>query len=279
MKNLVLRTVTGIIFVAAVVASILLYDTTVVPFCILMALVAIGGTYEFLKMTGIVTSVFPTILTFAAVIAITSIPVVSFFSAAILLLLIVIPAILLFFFPLLSFVELFQKNEGGFSLRTLSLCLVPLFWIALPVMLLLVLMEDADPSCVLALFIIIWLNDTLAYCAGSLFGRHKLCERISPKKTVEGFVIAFVLTVAASAAFAYIPYFADVRWNLSQWMVFAVGVVLFGTLGDLVESMIKRACGVKDSGNVLPGHGGVLDRFDSVLMAVPVAALYLFLMM
>ena len=109
-------------------------------------------------------------------------------------------------------------------------------------------------------------------------GRHKLCERISPKKTWEGFLIALVLTVAASVSFRYIGFFTDaISWSPLQWVGFAMVVVLFGTLGDLVESMIKRSCGVKDSGNILPGHGGILDRFDSVLMAVPSAALYAFL--
>lgn len=273
MKNLVLRTVTGILFVAVVVASILLYDTTIIPFCVLMVLVAVFGTFEFLKMTGIITSVLPTILTFATVVAMPFLPLVDWRLSVVIL------AIFVLFFPLLSFVALFQKNEGGFSLKVLSLCLVPLFWIALPLMLMVALLEDGEPSCVLALFIIIWLNDTLAYCAGSLFGRHKLCERISPKKTVEGFVIAFVLTVSASVAFGHIGYFVDaLPLNTLQWIGFAVVVVLFGTLGDLTESMVKRACGVKDSGNILPGHGGVLDRFDSVLMAVPVAAFYLFLL-
>ena len=268
MKNLVLRTVTGILFVAAVVASILLYDKTIIPFFVLMMCVSVIGTFEFLKMTGITSSIIPTIFALVAVVTVTAIPLVGSWGS------IVIPSVFLLFFPILSVIALFQKNDGSRSpLRTLSLCLVPLFWIALPEMLLLHLMESVSPSFVLAMFIIIWLDDTLAYCAGSLFGRHKLCERISPKKTVEGFVIAFVLTVAASAALGRIGYFAGLRWN--EWVGFAIVTVLFGTLGDLVESMIKRTCGVKDSGNILPGHGGILDRFDSVLMAVPASLVYL----
>ncbi|MBQ7735177.1 MAG: phosphatidate cytidylyltransferase [Bacteroidales bacterium] len=268
MKNLALRAVTGILFVVVVVASILLYPTTIVPFYMLITLVAIQGTREFLRMTGIITSRIPTLLTFVTVISVVILPaLVSYLEPKFLV------AILLMFFPVLSAVVLFQKNGGDSPLRPLSLCLVPLFWIAFPVMLMDTMIKDSVPL-LLALFILIWLDDTLAYCAGSLFGRHKLCERISPKKTVEGFVIAFVLTVVASVAFGYIGYFADVQWNILQWVGFAVVVVLFGTLGDLAESMIKRACGVKDSGNILPGHGGVLDRFDSVLMAVPAGVLY-----
>lgn len=270
MKNLVLRTVTGILFVAAMVASILLYDTTVVPFSVLMSLIAIEGTREFLKMTGVASYPLPTILTLVAVIPVVILPALTLFHPVFFTL------ILVLFFPVLSTVLLFQKREGESPLHIIALCLVPIFWIALPVMMMCAIMEET-PSLLLALFIIIWLNDTLAYCAGSLFGRHKLCERISPKKTVEGFVIAFVLTVAASVVFGYIPYFADTQLNVCLWIGFAVVTVLFGTLGDLVESMIKRSCGVKDSGNILPGHGGVLDRFDSVLMAVPAGTLYMIL--
>ena len=272
MKNLVVRTVTGIVFVAAVVASILLYETTIVPFAVLMSLVAVEGTREFLKMTGVAANRLVSVLAMLMVVPIAVFPALVHFPAPVFLTLII-----LLFFPVLSAVLLFQKNDGVSSLRTLSFCLVPVFWIALPVMLMFAMVEDSAPF-LLALFIIIWLNDTLAYCAGSLFGRHKLCERISPKKTWEGFLIALVLTVAASVSFGYIGYFADeFHWNSMQWVGFSAVVVLFGTLGDLVESMIKRACGVKDSGNILPGHGGVLDRFDSVLMATPAAFLYIVL--
>lgn len=268
MKNLVLRTVTGILFVAAVVASILLYEKTIVPFAVLMSLVAVEGTHEFLKMTGVAANRLVSVLAMLMVIPIVIFPALVLFPDPVSLILVLLP-----FFPVLSAVLLFQKNDGVSSLRTLSLCLVPVFWIALPVMLMFAMAEELAPL-LLALFITIWLNDTLAYCAGSLFGRHKLCERISPKKTWEGFIVALVLTVAASAAFSYIPYFSATQWNICHWVGFAFVVVLFGTLGDLVESMIKRACGVKDSGNILPGHGGVLDRFDSVLMAVPAGFLY-----
>ena len=182
----------------------------------------------------------------------------------------------LFFFIVLFAIELFRKEEGSSRLQAVSMFFIPMLWIGIPVFMMGWMISVNMPS-VLALFIIIWLDDTLAYCAGSLFGRHKLCERISPKKTWEGFIIAMVLTVAASVSFSYIGFFTDaVIWSPLKWMGFALVVVLFGTLGDLVESMIKRSCGVKDSGNILPGHGGVLDRFDSILMAVPAAVLYAF---
>ena len=275
MRNLVLRTVTGILFVAVVVASILLYDVSRIPFYVLMLLIAMGGTWEFLKMAGVLHRWPQTVLTLIVSAALSVFPLVCSEYALSGLILVFIP--FLFFFILLFAMELFRKEEGSQRLQVMALYFLPPLWIALPVMLMGLLIE-CDAAFLLALFIIIWLNDTLAYCAGSLFGRHKLCERISPKKTWEGFIIALVLTVVASVSLGYIGYFVDaVHWSPLKWTGFALVVVLFGTLGDLVESMIKRSCGVKDSGNILPGHGGLLDRFDSALMAVPASFLYILL--
>lgn len=126
---------------------------------------------------------------------------------------------------------------------------------------------------VLAIFVFIWINDTAAYLFGSLLGKHKLIERISPKKSVEGFVSGIVFTLAASLIFAKL--FSD--YSLIFWMGFALITSLFGTLGDLFESLIKRTYEVKDSGHLIPGHGGILDRIDSLLMAIPAIFLYLML--
>lgn len=272
MKNLVLRTITGILFVAVVVASILLHDVTRIPFYVLMLVVSMVGTWEFLKMAGVLHRWPQTVLTLlvTAVMSVAPMLITGFELLAVFFCLVPF----LFFFIVLFAIELFRKEEGGDRLQAVSMFFLPLLWIGIPVFMMGWMIWVNMPS-VLALFIIIWLDDTLAYCAGSLFGRHKLCERISPKKTWEGFLIALVLTVVASVSFRYIGFFTDaVVWSTLEWMGFALVVVLFGTLGDLVESMIKRSCGVKDSGNILPGHGGILDRFDSVLMAVPAAMLY-----
>ncbi len=126
---------------------------------------------------------------------------------------------------------------------------------------------------VLGLFVFLWVNDTAAYFIGSLIGKHKLMEHISPKKSVEGFFAGIVFTVLASLLFARVfpalpPFF---------WVGFAILVSLFGTVGDLFESLIKRTCNVKDSGNLIPGHGGILDRIDSLLVAAPAVYLYLIL--
>lgn len=126
----------------------------------------------------------------------------------------------------------------------------------------------------LAIYIFIWASDTGAYLSGSLLGRHKLFPRISPKKSWEGSVGGALLTVGAAVAVAHFYGFMNV-W---QWIGMALVVVVFGTYGDLTESMIKRHLGIKDSGNILPGHGGLLDRLDSMFFAIPAVIMYLYML-
>lgn len=123
----------------------------------------------------------------------------------------------------------------------------------------------------LLIFIFIWLNDTGAYIVGTAFGKHRLFPRVSPMKSWEGF--AGGLVIAWIAALALAGSYPEVSWY--HWTAFATMIVVFGTWGDLVESLIKRTYGVKDSGILLPGHGGILDRFDSMMLATPAIWLYL----
>lgn len=131
--------------------------------------------------------------------------------------------------------------------------------------------SEYAPWLVLAIFIFVWLNDTGAFLVGSLLGRHKLFERISPKKSWEGFWGGFVIVLLGSQAVACF----EPQVSRLHWLVLSAIIVLFATWGDLTESLLKRTLGVKDSGNILPGHGGMLDRFDSVLMASPAAYIYI----
>ncbi len=130
----------------------------------------------------------------------------------------------------------------------------------------------------LSVFIFLWTNDTGAYCTGSLFGKHKLFPRVSPAKSWEGSVGGGVLVLVVAAVIGYLANNgADAHTlNIYQWMGLGLTVCVFGTWGDLVESLFKRTLGIKDSGNILPGHGGMLDRFDSSLMAIPAAVVYLY---
>ena len=126
----------------------------------------------------------------------------------------------------------------------------------------------------LAIYVFIWANDTGAYLVGSLIGRHRLFPRISPKKSWEGSVGGALLTMGCGVAVAQFCSFMNV-W---QWIGMALVVVVFGTFGDLTESMIKRHLGIKDSGNMLPGHGGILDRLDSMLFAIPAVMVYIYVL-
>lgn len=148
-------------------------------------------------------------------------------------------------------------------------------YVALPFALCNILYFRFSPLILLSLFAFIWINDTGAYLVGCTIGKHRLFERISPKKSWEGFWGGLIL--AAGAAFLAAQYFNDL--NTWQWIGLALICSIFGTWGDLCESLIKRSLDVKDSGNILPGHGGWLDRFDSVLLAAPAAILYLFVVL
>ncbi|MBO4658300.1 MAG: phosphatidate cytidylyltransferase [Prevotella sp.] len=128
----------------------------------------------------------------------------------------------------------------------------------------------------LSLFIFLWVNDTGAYCVGSLLGRHKLFPRVSPGKSWEGSIGGAVFVLIAAAVIGYLVGGMAGGYSIPVWMGLGLTVVVFGTLGDLVESLFKRTLGVKDSGNILPGHGGMLDRFDSSLMAIPAAVIYFY---
>ena len=126
-------------------------------------------------------------------------------------------------------------------------------------------------STILGVFILIWTNDSFAFLVGTNIGKHKLLKRISPNKTIEGFIGGLIFTFIAS--FILAQQFTTL--SLVQWIVIAGIVSIFGVLGDLIESMFKRQAGVKDSSNFIPGHGGFLDRFDSVIFAAPFIFIYL----
>ena len=135
-------------------------------------------------------------------------------------------------------------------------------------------MVTYNPLLPLSIFIFLWLNDSGAYCVGVLMGRHRLFPRVSPKKSWEGSIGGGLIALLASLVLAHHFHFL----SLGQWLGLALVVVVFGSWGDLVESLLKRQLGLKDSGHVLPGHGGWLDRMDSMLLAVPAAVIYLCLL-
>ena len=178
----------------------------------------------------------------------------------------------LFFLPFI--IEIYRKKE--FPVQNISLTLLGIFYIVLPLALLNILNSpDAVhflgfPAFLTGYFILIWFNDTAAYLFGKQFGRHKLFERISPKKTVEGTIAGIVVALASSFVFSLLV--KGIEWY--DWIALTILVVLFGTMGDLTESMLKRSLKIKDSGNILPGHGGILDRFDAIFLSAPFVFLY-----
>lgn len=137
--------------------------------------------------------------------------------------------------------------------------------------------NDYNPKIILGLFVLIWTNDTFAYLVGKSMGKHKLFERVSPKKTIEGFLGGVVF--AAFAGFLISKLYIQPKPEFSSksiliWTIIALIVSLFGTIGDLIESKFKRIAGVKDSGSIMPGHGGILDRLDSVIFVAPIIFLF-----
>lgn len=128
-----------------------------------------------------------------------------------------------------------------------------------------------NPSMLLGIFILVWTNDSFAYLVGKNFGKQKLFEKISPKKTVEGFLGGLFFSCVASY---FIAIFTETL-NFTNWLILSITVSVFGTLGDLIESKFKRQAKVKDSGVIMPGHGGLLDRLDSIIFAAPFVYLFL----
>ena len=126
--------------------------------------------------------------------------------------------------------------------------------------------SDFIPSIIIGIFILIWTNDTFAYLVGKSLGKNKLFERISPKKTIEGFIGGMFFAILAGVI---ISQYYVTSHSFMVWMIIAVIVSIFGTIGDLVESKFKRLANVKDSGNIMPGHGGVYDRLDSIIFVAP----------
>ncbi|MFK7049240.1 phosphatidate cytidylyltransferase [Flavobacterium columnare] len=126
--------------------------------------------------------------------------------------------------------------------------------------------ENHYPHIIIGIFILIWINDTFAYLVGKKFGKRKLFEKISPKKTIEGFLGGTIFTILAS--FLISRYYVNL-FPIGYWILIALFTSFFGTIGDLVESKFKRSAGVKDSGSIMPGHGGILDRLDSVIFTAP----------
>lgn len=172
--------------------------------------------------------------------------------------------------------ELYRKSERAFD--NIAYSVLGLIWIALPLSGIALLFDttlyDGDRHILaMALFVFIWVNDTGAYVFGICFGKRRLFERISPKKSWEGFAGGIISTVVTGI----IVSFFWTGFSFLEWIIFGLIIAVSGTFGDLTESLFKRCLNFKDSGHFFPGHGGFLDRFDSVFLAVPAILFYLYI--
>lgn len=189
---------------------------------------------------------------------------------------VLLPAVLFFFFVR----ELFTKSDNPF--QEIGWSILPFVYVVLPVMLLNWLYFDKGPLFALSILFLIWFYDSMCYICGSLFGRTKLIERISPKKTVEGLVGGMVLSLIFVFFFDKIFAYLGAQFHMQlpldtytniNWLIIGAVTLVFATFGDLVESLLKRSLNIKDSGSIMPGHGGFLDRLDAILVALPFAVL------
>ena len=275
MNNFIVRTITGVIFVAAIVISFLNPRAMVLLFAIVTGMTV----WEFCglvndRKSGVHVNQF--ISTVAAVYLFFA---MAGYNSGLTPSAVFIPYLVSIIYLLVA--ELYLKEPD--PINNWAYTMLPQLYIALPFSLLSVLAFPAQGQysfvLPLSVFVFLWMNDTGAYCVGSLLGRHKLFPRISPGKSWEGSIGGGVLVVAVAVLICYLlNSYAPDESNLTVWQWAGLGlvVVVFGTWGDLVESLFKRTLGIKDSGNILPGHGGMLDRFDSSLLAIPAAVVYLF---
>ena len=168
--------------------------------------------------------------------------------------------------------QLWGKSKRPFA--DASYTMVPMFYIGLPMGLM--PMMHTSYNVLMMLILIVWANDCMAYIGGTLIGKHKLWQRHSPGKTWEGCLVGLAFSIAIAMWLG--PMFnSKIAWH--GWLTIGLIGSVVGTLGDLVESMLKRSVGVKDSGNIMPGHGGFLDRFDSLLTLTPVVFAYIFIIL
>lgn len=269
MKEFVTRTLTGAVLVIVIIGAILWSPWA---FFSLMAVLTLIGLFEFNKLfqpSGYGRGTLIYYIIGISIYALTALAGMFVIDVSYVLL------IVLGFFVLVA-QEIFMGSDH--SWRHASGSVIGIIYIAIPfgMMNAFFFIKSADlafPWFILALFILVWVNDIFAYLVGTTFGKHKLSQKLSPKKTWEGTIGGIIFTLVAAWIFSMIvPELA-----LVQWLGLGLIISVTANFGDLAESMLKRSAGVKDSGKILPGHGGVLDRFDAVIFATPFVFFFLFL--
>lgn len=276
LKNMITRAITGTIFVVAVVVSFLRPQAMMFLFALVTAL----SVWEF---TGLVNNIKDVSVNRFITTAAGTYLFIAFagYCSEITPSAVFIPYLLTIVYLFIS--ELYTKATN--PINNWAYTMLSQLYIALPFSMINVVAFRNEGGAVvydyllpLSIFIFLWTNDTGAYISGSLLGKHKLFPRVSPGKSWEGSIGGGLLVLAVAALVGHIANSNEGGHILSipGWMGLGLVVVFFGTWGDLVESLFKRTIGIKDSGKILPGHGGMLDRFDSSLMAFPAAVVYLY---
>ncbi len=270
MNETLKRALSGAVYIILLLGCILYSKDSL---AILFSILLVFGVYEFAKMTSV---------NFYAGIVIAGVAYYLFYNASynifenkdvsnntlavnsLTIFTILISIRLLYF--------LFQKNDKKFDIITQYLLLIG--YIIFPFILtnyVPIGTKGYNSDILISILILIWTNDTFAYLVGKNFGKTKLFPSVSPKKTIEGFVGGLIFSVIGGILLA--KYFIEAK-HLYFWVIIAIIVSIFSTLGDLIESKLKRVAGVKDSGTIMPGHGGILDRLDSIIFVIPFINLF-----
>ncbi len=262
MNKVIVRTVSGVVYIALIVAAIM---SGPLWFAALMCLFAVLGVNEFETVLGGArpAGAAAWVARMADVLAAVSLISLGVATSLPGIMLYVLVYVLVFYLPVRFTVALYDRSSTAF--RSVAYSVLAIAYIGMPLFMLTMVFcaRQVNAVLVLAAFIMIWLNDTGAFCVGSLWGRRRLFERLSPKKSWEGFVGGLVFCLLAGVSFYYI--IPEVAYSMPEWIGLGAMVCVLSTWGDLFESLFKRSCHVKDSGHLIPGHGGILDRIDSLL--------------
>lgn len=255
------RLLSGGVYVFILISSILFHQYAFLAILTVLSIICLG---EFKKLIHLKNNILYVVLLFF-LIGFHFIEIPKLFTYTYLLATLITQVLLFHDLIYIRIIPMFEKKKYLVSIFYLISCFV--FMTLIPYS------EEGgyQPIYVLGVFILIWVNDSFAYLTGKKFGKNKLYERISPKKTIEGFLGGLVFSVIAGVLLAI----TSNTLNIFIWIGFSLVVSFFGTVGDLIQSKFKRQAGVKDSGTIMPGHGGIFDRLDSVLYASPFVFLYL----
>jgi phosphatidate cytidylyltransferase len=273
MKNLIVRSLSGAVYAALIVCAIMFGGAWAFP--ALCTVFAILGTGELTRLCYGTRTPALTALDMAGAAIVVSAPAACLVCASGGIYTASLAATGAFFVYFLArlICQLYLPGEN--AVGSISAAFTSLMYVAMPLCCASMMYLMYGPSIILTMFIMIWLNDTGAFCVGSLIGKRRLFERISPKKSWEGFAGGLVFSIAGGA----LIYFLFGKWapglGLAEMCTLGAVVSVFATWGDLVESLLKRTAGVKDSGHIMPGHGGILDRIDSLLLVAPALACYM----